>query len=340
MPTIKDVAKEAGVSIATVSYVLNNKTHLVGKETRQEVLDAIERVGYTPNITARNLKSSQTRLIGYAWHKIPNDQANPLLDGFAYFLAQAAEAANYHLLTFTHSNEDPIPVYNEMIRTQRVDAFVLSGTVADDARIRFLTDAGFPFVSFGRSNPGWDFYWVDTDGKTGVQNAVEHLISLGHKRIAMAAWPEDSISGNFRLYGYVDAMQAAGLPIHDGYIQRGENDEQSGKNAFAEWQQLSPDIRPTAAIAITDIVAIGMMSEAEQLGLSIPDNFSIVGFDDAPMSQYLRPALTTLRQAIPQTGQALMDILEALLNKTEPKEAHVLIPPRLILRHTCAPPTH
>lgn len=339
MPTIKDVAKEAGVSIATVSYVLNNKTHLVGKDTRQEVLDAIERVGYTPNITARNLKSSQTRLIGYAWHKIPNDQANPLLDGFAYFLAQAAEAANYHLLTFTHSDEDPIPVYNEMIRTQRVDAFVLSGTVADDARIRFLNDTGFPFVSFGRSNPGWDFYWVDTDGKTGVQNAVEHLIALGHQRIAMAAWPEDSISGNFRLYGYIDAMQAAGLPIHDSYIQRGENDEQAGKNALAEWQHLPLDIRPTAAIAITDIVAIGMMSMAEKLGLTVPTDFSIIGFDDAPMSQYLRPALTTLRQAIPQTGQALMDILEALLNKTEPKEAHVLIPPRLILRETCAAPS-
>ncbi|MCA0453722.1 MAG: LacI family DNA-binding transcriptional regulator [Chloroflexi bacterium] len=338
MPTIKDVAKEAGVSIATVSYVLNNKTHLVGKDTRQEVLDAIKRVGYTPNITARNLKASQTRLIGYAWHRVPNDETNPLLDGFAYFLAQAAEAVNYHLLTFTHADDDPIPVYNEMIRTQRVDGFVLSGTVADDARIRFLTNEGFPFVSFGRSNPGWAFNWVDTDGKVGVQTAVEYLISLGHQRIAMVAWPEESVTGNYRLYGYIEAMQAAGLPVHDGYLQRGENEETAGANALNQWLQLPNDIRPTAAIAITDIVAIGLMREAERQGVQIPTDFSVIGFDDAPMSQYVHPALTTLRQAIPQTGQALMTILEALLNKTEPKEAHILITPRLILRETCAPP--
>src|SRR5215510_7425809 len=125
MPTIKDVAKAAGVSIATVSYVLNNKDSFVGKETRQQVLEAVERVGYRPNITARNLKSSQTRLIGYAWHEVPHDQVNPVLDRFTYHLAQAVEAAGYHLLTFTHPLHDPYPVYNEMIRTQRVDGFIL-----------------------------------------------------------------------------------------------------------------------------------------------------------------------------------------------------------------------
>ena len=91
MPTIKDVAKEAGVSIATVSYVLNNKDTFVSKATRLQVLEAIERIGYTPNITARSLKASQTRLIGYAWHEVPYDQVNPVLDRFTYYLAQAAE---------------------------------------------------------------------------------------------------------------------------------------------------------------------------------------------------------------------------------------------------------
>jgi DNA-binding LacI/PurR family transcriptional regulator len=338
MPTIKDVAREAGVSIATVSYVLNNKNHLVSKDTWQEVMDAIQRVGYTPNITARNLKASRTRLIGYAWHEVPFDQVNPVLDRFTYYLAQAVESAGYHLLTFTHPLHDPFPVYNEMIRTQRVDAFVLSGTISDDARIRFLLDAGVPFVSFGRSNPEWDFYWVDTDGKSGVQEAVEHLIALGHRRIAMAAWPEESISGNFRLAGYCEAMNAAGLPIHPNDIVRGMHSEQAGRDALAHWMSLPQDEHPTGIIAISDLVAIGIMNEAERLGLTIGRDLSLIGFDDAPMTQYLRPALTTVQQAIPETGQALMTILEALLNKTEPEEPHILIPPRLIVRDSCGTP--
>jgi DNA-binding LacI/PurR family transcriptional regulator len=339
MPTIKDVAREAGVSIATVSYVLNNKNHLVSKHTWQEVLDAIERVGYTPSITARNLKSSQTRLIGYAWHEIPYGQVNSVLDRFTYSLAQAVEAAGYHLLTFTHPSNDPFPVYDEMIRTQRVDAFVLSGTVGDDQRIRFLMDADIPFVSFGRSNPDWDFHWVDTDGRSGVKAAVEYLISLGHQRIAMAAWPEESISGSFRVDGYLDSMRSARLPVHPDYILRGTHTEQAGRDALAHWMKLPPDERPTGIIAITDLVAIGIMNEAEYYGLTIGRDLSVIGFDDAPLTEYLRPSLTTIQQDMPETGQALMAILEALLNKTEPGESHVLIPPRLILRDSCGAPS-
>jgi DNA-binding LacI/PurR family transcriptional regulator len=338
MPTIKDVAREAGVSIATVSYVLNNKNHLVSKTTRQEVLNAIERVGYTPNITARNLKSSQTRLIGYAWHEIPYGQTNPVLDRFTYYLAQAVEAAGYHLLTFTQPSHDPFQAYNEMIRKQRVDAFVLSGTIGNDKRIRFLMDAGVPFVSFGRSNPEWDFHWVDTDGRSGVKAAVEYLISLGHRNIAMAAWPEESISGSFRVDGYLDAMKSARLPIHPDYIVRGIHTEQAGRDALAHWMKLPFDERPTGIIAITDLVAIGIMNEAEYYDLTLGRDLSVIGFDDAPLTEYLRPALTTIQQAIPETGQALMAILEALLNKTVPQESHILIPPRLIIRDSCGAP--
>jgi LacI family transcriptional regulator len=164
MPTIKDVAREAGVSIATVSYVLNNKSAFFSEGTRQQVLEAVERIGYSPNVTARNLKASETRLIGYAWHEVPYGQVNSVLDHFTYALAQAAEAAGYHVLTFTHPLHDPIPVYEDLIKTQRVDGFVLAGTIAGDERIRYLMEQGFPFVSFGRSNPGWTFPWVDTEG--------------------------------------------------------------------------------------------------------------------------------------------------------------------------------
>ncbi len=338
MPTIKDVAREAGVSIATVSYVLNNKTASVSRETRQQVLDTIERIGYTPNVTARNLKANQTRLIGYAWHEVHEDQVNPVLDRFTYALAQAVEAAGYHLLTFTHSPKNPEPVYDELIRMQRVDAFVLSGTVRDDKRIHFLKEANFPFVSFGRSNPDWDFPWVDTDGCEGVRTIVKYLVSLGHRRIGMIAWPEESISGSFRVQGYFEGLELAGLPFSPTYLIRDEHSEAAGRRALIHWMELPADERPTAIIAITDLVAIGILNEAETFGLTIGRDLSVVGFDDTPLGQYLHPALTTVRQPLTEIGQELVRLLNMEQDKQNHDMHHVLLPPKLIIRSSCGSP--
>jgi DNA-binding LacI/PurR family transcriptional regulator len=337
MPTIKDVAKEAGVSIATVSYVLNNKHTFFSEETRQQVLEVVERIGYTPNVTARNLKSNQTRLIGYAWHELPYGQVNSVLDYFTYCLAQAAEAAGYHILTFTHPPHDPVPVYEELIKTQRVDGFVLAGTVADDVRIRFLMEQAYPFVSFGRSNPEWEFPWVDTDGQRGVYEAVNYLLDLGHRRIAMAAWPEESISGDFRVAGYRQALQTAGIPLHPAFILRGIHSEQFGREALAYWYQLPEDEQPTAVIAVSDLIAIGVMNEARRRGIAIGDSLSVIGFDDAPMGQYLTPPLTTVRQPIAEIGQALVAMLETILSKRAPERCTLLTGPRLVVRESCGP---
>jgi DNA-binding LacI/PurR family transcriptional regulator len=337
MPTIKDVAREAGVSIATVSYVLNNKTAAVSEDTRQLVWQAVRKIGYTPNVTARNLRSSQSRLIGYAWHEVPHDQINPVLDRFTYFLARAAEAAGYHILTFTYPLNDPLPVYDELIRTGRVDAFVVGSTLLDDERIRFLSDQEFPFVSFGRSNPDWDFVWVDTDGTDGTRQAVDYLIELGHRRIAMVAWPEESLSGTYRLTGYLEGLSAAGIERSQAYIVRGEHSEQTGRDAMSQWLKLPHDEQPTAVVAVSDLVAIGVMNTAEQHGLVVGRDISVIGFDDAPMSQYLRPALTTLRQPIPEIGQTIISILEDILAKNELEERHQLLKPNLVIRGSCAP---
>lgn len=335
MPTIKDVAREAGVSIATVSYVLNNKRSLVSDDTRRQVLETIERIGYTPNSTARNLKASRTRLIGYAWHQVPNGQMNPVLDQFIYYLAQAAEAHGYHLMTFTHPTDDPVPAYAELIRTGRIDSFVVAETTRRDPRIRFLLDSEFPFAAFGRSEANWNFNWVDTDGTDGMYQAVEHLIQLGHRRIAMVAWPEDSISGEYRVKGYRMALEAAGIETRADYVIRIENREQAGREAFQYlWSQPLAD-RPTAVVAVTDLVAVGMMNQAELMGLRVGQDVAIVGFDDAPMSQYLRPALTSIQQPISEICTALVNQVDALRANTTSSPEHVLIRPRLIVRQSC-----
>lgn len=337
MPTIKDVAREAGVSIATVSYVINNKANGISDDTRRQVLEAIERVGYTPNVTARNLKTSQSRLIGYAWHRVLPGQVNSVLDHFIYYLAQAAEAAGYHLLTFTHMPDDWHDVYDDLIRTGRVDSFVLADTEYDDARIRMLMERKFPFVAFGRSNPDWDFPWVDTDGEYGVLKAVEHLVECGHRRIAMVAWPESSVSGNYRLNGYYLGLQRAGITPRPEWIWRGLLTEQTGREALAYWCSLPADEQPTAVLAITDLVAIGVLNEAERQGHIIGKTLSVVGFDDLPLTQYLRPALSTVRQPIPEIGQAIIQMLQAVLSGQAPDPCNRLLKPELIARGSSGP---
>jgi len=336
MPTIKDVAREAGVSIATVSYVLNNKTEAISEDTRVRVWTAVRTIGYRPNVTARNLRSSRSKLIGYAWHEASLEEVNTVLDRFVYSLARSAEAAGYHMLTFTFPHSDPIPVYDELIRTGRVDAFVIGSTVYDDPRVRFLIDQNFPFVCFGRANDDWDFPWVDTDGQQGTRDAVDYLVSLGHRRIAMAAWPEDSLTGNFRVAGYLDGLQQAG--IDQPMIARGENSEQTGRDALIAWLDLAAEERPTAILCVTDLVAIGVMNEAERRGLTVGKDLSVIGYDDAPMAQYLRPALTTLRQPIEEIGEALIRMLEETIEGVTPEQRHVLLPPKLIERASCGSP--
>lgn len=343
MPTIRDVAREAGVSIATVSYVLNNKHDAISVTTRQLVLEAAERIGYRPNATARNLRSNQTRLIGYAWYDVPDfgvptGRLNTVLDWFTYYLARSAEQAGYHLLTFTYPLDDPVPTYEDLIRTGRVDAFVLAGTTVNDERVQFLLDQEFPFVSFGRSNAEWSFPWVDTDGRQGIRSAVEYLIGLGHERIAMLGWPEPSLTGNFRLQGYCEAMDSAGIPIRSEYILRGDHSVRAGQTAMATWCELPADQWPTAIVAVSDLMAIGVMNEAERRGLEVGKDISVIGFDDAPLTEYLRPALTTLQQPIPQICEALISMLEMILSKQDAEVTNMLIPPKLILRESCAPP--
>ncbi len=327
---IKDVADAAQVSIATVSYVLNNSAP-VSEATRRRVLEAVNRLGYRPNITARNLKASEARIIGYAWHDIPDGVINPVLDRFIYQMALAAEARGYHVLTFTQQPEKPVRAYQELIRTSRVDGFILSGTVQDDDRIRMLMEHGFPFVAFGRGNPEWDFPYVDVDSAAGVRMAVEHLIANGHHKIAILAWPEGSINGGHRLTGYFEAMHAAGLPIAPGWISRVINRMDAGQHAAAAMRALPADERPTAIVGLTDTLAIGAMRAVEAAGLRPGIDIAVTGFDDDPVAAFLRPALTSVRQPLEEIGPSVVDLLVAILSGEDCPQQQ-LIAPRLIIR--------
>ena len=332
MPTIKDVAKEAGVSIATVSYVLND-SGAVGDETRQRVLQAVQKLGYRPSVIAKGLQARESRMIGYSWRPVPPDQFNPILEKFIHSMAEAAARHDYHVLTFPCPEpHDEVDVYREMVESGRVDGFILPNTNLNDRRIRHLLDVGFPFVAFGRSNLEWDFPWVDVDGADGTKQAVVHLLELGHRRIACLAWPEASLTGQYRLDGYRAAMASAALPVDAAWITRIQNDYQHAYRATQTWLGLPPDRRPTAVVALTDLMAIGVINAATDAGMTVGQDLAVVGFDDAPIAGYLRPSLTSLRQPIAEVGERVVTMLIDLVRGETLSPAHVLLKPRLIVR--------
>lgn len=332
MPTIRDVAREAGVSIATVSYVLN-ESGAVSDATRQRVLQAVSKLGYRPSVIARGLQARESRMIGYSWQPVPPNQFNPILEKFIYSMAEAAELYGYHVLTFPRLEPiDEADVYREMVESGRVDGFILSNTNLDDPRIKYLLDVGFPFVAFGRANAEWDFPWVDVDGADGVRQAVTHLLELNHQRIAALAWPETSLTGQYRLQGYYDAMASAGLAVDPDWVLRVENDYAHAYRATRTWLDLPADRRPTAVVALTDLMAIAVMNCAADAGLQVGRDLAVIGFDDAPITGYLRPSLTSLRQPIAEVGERAVTMLIDAVRGQEPQPAQVLLKPRLIVR--------
>lgn len=330
--TLKQVAQEAGVSYQTVSKVLNGQVQ-VASETRERILQAANRLGYRPNQLARSMRVRRSFMLGYSWVQTAPNQVNHILDQFLSSMVREAEAVGYHLLPFPfYEGEAQVDSYRELISTRRVDGFVLSSVDYNDSRIQFLLENKFPFVAFGRSNPEFDFPWVDVDGAAGTQQAVTYLLSKGHRRIAALAWPENSRVGNDRIQGYFQAMQSAGITPCPNCLLRGEGTFETGRKMTHDLLNLSDAQRPTALIALNDTMAIGAMYAAREHGLEVGRDLAIIGFDDAPMVQYLYPPLSSIRQPIAEAGRKCVEMLVTLLENKPLTEKQVLLKPRLILR--------
>lgn len=330
--TLKDVALEAGVSYQTVSKVLNGRGQ-VSKETEERIRAVARQLGYRPHAIARNMRAQRSFMIGYSWVPTGPDQVNHILDQFLTSMVEEAEAAGYHLLPFTYRDGNAqVEDYRQLIDSGMVDGFVITSVNYDDPRILYLMKRGFPFVAFGRSNPEYDFSYVDVDGADGLRQVVEHLVSTGRQRIAILAWPEDSRVGNERLAGFFQAMAAAGLEPDPKWVLRGEGTFEFGCQAASHLLALPAGRRPNAIVTLNDTQAIGAMRAAHDLGLTIGKDIAIIGFDDAPMAQYLFPPLSSVRQPIRVAGRKCVEILLHLMRGEKPAEDKVLLKPNLVVR--------
>jgi LacI family transcriptional regulator len=323
---LKDVAEAAGVDASVVSRILTGDPELsVRPETRRRVLEAAGRLSYRPNRAARALKTARTMAIG---------MIVPELDNVAYAtIAQGADRqaskAGYALLVATGSVRDRLTTLDG-----RIDGLLVGVATSETLRPGEL-GGGLPAVLVNRRE-AVGIPSVTVDDERGAAAAVAHLASLGHRRIAHVAGPQNSDTGRRRLEGYRRELQRRGLDYRPEWVAEASFDEAGGQIAAGRLLALVP--RPTALFVANVRAAVGVMSAARRFGLSIPEDVSLVGFHDAPVAGYLDPPLTTVLMPLHEMGAQAVESLFALLDGREVEDLRLASPPELVVRGSSAPP--
>lgn len=330
MASIKDVAEAAGVSITTVSLVMNNKGH-ISKPTRDRVLRVVDELNYTRNAAhALNVRRKETRIIGFARRAHNGD---PVQDAFLNELARQLKATDRHLLMFTEEtlDEDELEYYHQLYASESVDAFVLSFTQKKDPRFTYLQRRNIPFVAFGRSFSPLDdqAHWVDIDGTQGLYSATKHLIEQGHHHIGMLAWQSGSVEGDARIAGYRRALMTRSSSGYDEtLVVQADNSVQAGYKAASKL--LKRDNPPTALVTCSDVLAVGAMRYVQAQGLHV----AVTGYDDSPMARFTEPPLTTVRLPIDKAVAEVIERLVAQIDRNEIEEKNCLLKPELVVRES------
>jgi DNA-binding LacI/PurR family transcriptional regulator len=340
-PTIEMVAQRAGVSRQTVSNAAN-APHRLRPETLRRVLGTIDELGYRPSHAARSLRTRATGVIGCRLLPSNYGGTGGVLDRLIHALCDAARSSGYNVLAFSVDTDDEeMGVFDDLLRRNAVDGFVLSNTHHGDVRPNWLLDQGAHFVAFGRpwgvEHPRHS--WVDVDGASGTSEAVNHLAGLGHTRIGFLGLGEGNGVGDDRHHGWQRAMDDLGLPVK-GLVARAEDGIASGK-ALAETLMDGPKA-PTAFVCVSDAMAIGALRAIEDRGLVPGRDMSVVGFDDSPVVSVIRPRLSSLRQPVEGVAHKLVEILLSELSGPQRRPSRVLLAPWLVRREStgeCSP-TH
>lgn len=337
-PSMSDVARRAGVSQTTVSFILNDTPGSnIPQETRERVMAAVRELHYRPNVSARNLRTQSTNLIGYGFDDPAGVTSHPILDRFLYATILNLEAAGYHLLTFVTGERNDTSVYQDLYRRGQVAGFVLANTNDDDPRIACLLEERIPFAAFGRANDAWDFPWVDVDGTSGMEQVVSHLAAAGHRRIGLITWPRGSKAGSHRERGYAAGLVNAGIEADEAWVFRGENHIQTGAEGMDALLALPPDRQPTAVACISDLIAVGAVNAAAAAGLRVGRDLAVTGYDDSPQVEFLHPPLTTVRQPVESVSLEVVRLLLAQLRQETSDPRGLLMEPELIVRQSSVP---
>lgn len=331
--TSLDVAKKAGVSRTTVSFVLNNVPGMgISEATRKKVRDAAGALNYHPNVAGRKLVSGRSNTIGLVLSQSPEQVfADAFLPQVIFGVEQAAMEQSFHVMLKQVEPQDANG-YKRLIDENHVDGIILSGPRQDDQEIIRLHKAGVPVMLMGYL-PDTKIPFVDIDAASGAETAVRHLIELGHKRIAIITnAPLTYTSAQQRRDGYLRALQTAGLPADPALIKEGNYTPASG---FEQMQiLLNAPQRPSAVFIASDVVAMGAILAVKQAGLRIPQDMALAGFDDIPLAAYFDPPLTTIRVPAYGLGWAVSERLIRLIRGDGLDQNGVFLKSELIVRES------
>ncbi|MBI2114237.1 MAG: LacI family DNA-binding transcriptional regulator [candidate division NC10 bacterium] len=331
-PTIGDVAQRARVSRATVSRVLNRYPH-VRPRVREAVLRAMRALGYRPDQVARSLARRETQTLGL----VVADITNPFYAETARAIVETARGHGYNVIL---CNTDNLPrlqeEYVEVLRQRRVDGIIFGSVFLDDPVVEALVEAGYPCVMYNRRLRSGRGSYIVLDNVRASYDLTRHLLDLGHRRIGFIAGLRELSTAAERLQGYRAALRAAGLPVDRSLVRPGAFKAEMAQQAAQDLLKLPR--RPTAIMAGNDLMALGVMQAAGDLGLRIPEDLAVVGFDDIGIAAHRQVQLTTMAQQKAEMGRmAVVWLLETIRDprRYARQPLQQMLAPTLVVRRTC-----
>lgn len=323
-PTIYDIAKAAGVSTATVSKVINN-TGSISEKTRSKIHRIMDELKYQPNRLASAMKGKNTYQIALL---IP-DMDNPIYAQYLKYIEDRGHELGYNIvMCSTDNNPEKEARHIDLMRQKRVDGFIIASKFTNEALLQELLQDEVPVLLFAHDRPEIMVDSVTVDDYLGGFMAVEHLISLGHSQIGIIA--SDSISCRERIRGYKSALQKAGIEIDESLIMTCSS-KMEGAEASA-MRLLQREGRPGAIFGCNDVMAIGVMQAAKKLRIALPDELSVIGFDNTAMCRIVTPELSSIAMPVQELGRQAMDLLIRKIEHNDSVMQRVRMLPELMVR--------
>lgn len=330
MPNIRDVAKLAGVAPITVSRVVNGADS-VTEDTRQRVQQAIDQLHYVPNSLARSLRSRQSHTIAL----IVSDITNPFWTTVARGVEDTAAENDYRtILCNTDENPAKETNYLNLLVGRRVDGIIVAPATREKKRLSLLKQVQVSCVLIDRRVEGFKADLVYGDSRTGARLLLDHLIELGHRRIALINGPSTISTAQDRADGYRETLEQHGLNVDENLIFQGEFKQESGYRLVKQALVCNP--RPTAIFAANNFIALGVLQALQEANLRVPEDIALVCIDDIPYLSAIDPFLTVAAQPAYEMGESAARLLvERLTTNRTGKTREVVLAPQLIIRRSC-----
>lgn len=332
--TIRDVAKAAGVSMTTVSFVLNDGDRAsVSAQTRERVRQAIRELGYVRQTAGRRLASGLSHTIGLAVGSSQHLLVDAMIPQVVFGIDEVCGRNGFRLMINRIEGEPDAPVYHELVRSKEIDGLIVLNPRRDDTELRQLLDEGFPIVTDGVRDHA-NGYSVTGDDERAAYGAVRHLIALGHRRIALVNFASRAYQAAFdRHAGYRRALEEADIAYDESIVQEATYTPHSGLEAMRALLDRGASF--TALFASNDNVALGAIAALHERGIRIPEDVAVVGYDDIPAAEVAVPALTTVRFPGLEYGRLAAQLLLEVVRRKRPEARHIHVPTELIVRRSC-----